>query len=124
MTTIREWQKDVYKNSTEHGWNEDAMHCGYVGNDPNPQAVNYEMFGARMALIHSEVSEALEEGRVGCFVMYYVNDKQEGVVVELADVIIRCLDLAEALKLDIESAMVAKHEYNKTRPYRHGNKKL
>lgn len=38
---------------------------------------------------------------------------------ELADVIIRALDISRRLEIDIEQAVIAKHEYNKTRPYKH-----
>jgi hypothetical protein len=37
--------------------------------------------------------------------------------------VIRILDLCGALGIDLEEAMRMKHEYNKTRPYRHGGKK-
>jgi hypothetical protein len=46
--------------------------------------------------------------------------KPEGLVVELADAVIRCMDLCGALGLDLEEAIRAKHEYNLSRPYRHG----
>lgn len=39
---------------------------------------------------------------------------------ELADVIIRILDMAEAKDWNIAKAIIEKHEYNKTRPYKHG----
>ncbi len=42
---------------------------------------------------------------------------------ELADIIIRTLDLASAMNVDIGEAILKKHEYNKSRSYRHGNKR-
>lgn len=39
---------------------------------------------------------------------------------EMADVIIRVMDLAGALDLNLEEAIVAKLEHNKTRPMKHG----
>jgi NTP pyrophosphatase (non-canonical NTP hydrolase) len=39
---------------------------------------------------------------------------------ELADVMIRLLDLAGGLGIDIEWHVNAKYEYNQTRPYKHG----
>jgi len=42
----------------------------------------------------------------------------------MADVLIRVLDWFGSEDLDIESIVRQKHEYNKTRPYRHGNKEL
>ena len=46
-------------------------------------------------MIHSELSEALEEYRNGHAVteIYYNGDKPEGVPVELVDVVIRLLDV-------------------------------
>ena len=52
------------------------------------------------------------------------NGKPEGFGVEIADAIIRCLDLTEALGIDIGERILEKHEYNGTRPHRHGGKKL
>ena len=49
--------------------------------------------------------------------------KPEGVAVELADCVIRILDYCGHAGIDIEEASRIKHEYNKTRPYRHGGKK-
>ena len=49
--------------------------------------------------------------------------KPEGVAVELADCVIRIMDYCGHAGIDIEEAIRIKHEYNKTRPYRHGGKK-
>ena len=43
-----------------------------------------------------------------------------GAEVELADVVIRIMDMAEARGWNVAGAIVAKHEFNKTRPYKHG----
>tara|TARA_A100001037_G_scaffold298504_1_gene322349 strand:+ start:204 stop:527 length:324 start_codon:yes stop_codon:yes gene_type:complete len=77
-----------------------------------------------IALIHSELSEALEEFRVNDNLnIRYENGKPEGFVVELADVLIRIFDLSGKYKLDLHNALEEKIQYNKTRKYRHGNKK-
>jgi NTP pyrophosphatase (non-canonical NTP hydrolase) len=85
-----------------------------------------------LCLIHSEVSEALEDYRehgAEDWDVRYEEDKQgnpkpEGFGIELADVLIRVFDLAEAVNIDMELMLRIKMAYNKTRPYRHGGKYL
>lgn len=84
-------------------------------------------FGDIIALCHTELSEALDEYREGTPIhQTYIpsSGKPEGVPVELADVLIRILDACGHYGIDIEFALGAKIEYNKTRPYRHGGKVL
>lgn len=70
-----------------------------------------------LCLIHSEVSEALEAYRNNV-----PNTHRNCLEEELADVIIRVFDMTEGLGIDIIRAVNLKHEYNKTREYRHGGK--
>jgi NTP pyrophosphatase (non-canonical NTP hydrolase) len=88
-------------------------------------------FGDRIALIHTELSEALEAFRVvgleGVQCNYQRLDegkKPEGVPSELADVVIRVADLCGTYGIDLQSAVKEKLAYNRTREYRHGGKKL
>ena len=79
--------------------------------------------GELIALMHSELSEALEAIR---------NDNPPddkipeftGVEAELADVIIRIMDMAAAKGYRVGEAVIAKINYNKNRPYKHGGKKF
>lgn len=81
----------------------------------------------KLCLIHSEVSEALEEYREeddsGADQDENRHWKPVGLIHELADAVIRIADLCGALELDLEGAIVRKHEYNKSRPFRHGGKR-
>lgn len=76
---------------------------------------------ASLALITSEVSEAMEDVRRGLWDALD-RDKPVGVVSELADVILRCCNLAGAAGLDLAGAVQKKLAYNRTRPQRHGGK--
>ncbi len=79
----------------------------------------------KLVLIHSEVTEALESWRNGeepDFV--HPDGKPDGWGVELADVIIRCLDLATQHGLNMEDMLLRKMMYNAGRPYRHGGKRV
>ncbi len=79
----------------------------------------------RLALIHSEVSEALEALRESDdlhMTRTGSNQKPDGFVVELADVVIRIADLCGQLNLDLENAITEKMFYNSRREYKHGKR--
>ena len=79
-----------------------------------------------LALIHSEVSEALECLREHDPAKAWLlrSGKPEGFRFEIADVLIRCADLCGRLGIDLEFAVKEKMAFNETRPHRHGGKRL
>jgi len=75
--------------------------------------------GEMLCLIHSEISEALEALRHG----NPPDDKVpefSGVETELADAVIRIMDLAHARGWRVAQAIEAKMKFNATRAYKHG----
>lgn len=70
---------------------------------------------ADLALIHSEVSEALEAFRLG---------DRAHFAEELADVLIRVVGLAHGLEIDLGAEAIAKVEKNRARAFKHGGKRL
>jgi NTP pyrophosphatase (non-canonical NTP hydrolase) len=86
--------------------------------------------GEQIALMHSELSEALEEVRNGKpLTQIYHSDspsgpKPEGFAAELADVLIRVADTCEKYGVPLAEAVEEKLVYNATRPYRHGGKAM
>ena len=80
---------------------------------------NFDVFGNKLALVHSEVTEVLEAIRK--------NKGSEEIVEEIADVLIRSLDLYAAMRNggfithSLDEILFNKIEKNKARPKLHGN---
>lgn len=93
---INQLCKEAFKTAQSKGWHDEKRENGTM-----------------FALMHSEVSEALEADRLG---------EEENVVEELADVCIRIFDFCGMNEYDLEHAILKKMEKNKYRPYKHGGK--
>lgn len=121
--TISEMVERAHANAVAHGfWNPEIE------------------FGTAIALVHSELSEALEQMRAGNRIrpgdpvpmVYYSGGgyvataptkcclKPEGVAIELADAVIRIADLCGHMGIDLDAAIALKMEYNEGRPFKHG----
>jgi NTP pyrophosphatase (non-canonical NTP hydrolase)/DNA-binding CsgD family transcriptional regulator len=77
--------------------------------------------GEMIALMHSELSEALEALRHGNPPDSHIPEFK-GTEAELADVVIRIMDYGAARGLRIGEAVEAKMAFNANRPHKHGGK--
>lgn len=103
--------REANDNAKRHGWNE------------------YLTVLEMLALIHSEISEAVEILRDTGNDFYKLritrknkDFKPEGFPIELADIIIRTCNVAGRIDMNLEGAIREKLNYNKTRPIKHGRK--
>ena len=97
---------DIFNIAATHGWHDKKIDIP-----------------TRCVLLHSEISEAFEHYRHHNRMSDHIPD-YTGVEEELADTIIRILDMAAEHKLDIVGAIIEKIRFNKTRSYKHGGKKV
>lgn len=76
----------------------------------------------KLSLIISEIVEAIEADRTNKTHDDHL-PTHSAIGCELADAVIRCMDLAGELGIDLGQYIVDKLAYNRGRPFRHGNKK-
>lgn len=103
--TLTQLQRDIHDNNVAKGFYDEPVEDG-----------------TRLALIHSEVSEALEVVRHD---EHAPSEKCPGVshlAEELADIVIRVFDFAGYKDIDLARAIEAKVQYNLSRPHKHGKR--
>lgn len=96
----------IFQNAVQKGWWDEERNDGEL-----------------LALMHGEISEALEGIRVGNPADDHI-PQYTSAEAELADVVIRIMDMAFARDWDVAGAIVAKAIYNMSRPRMHGGKKF
>ncbi len=114
--TLNEYAQTIHQTAVNHGW--------WPAEGRN--------FGEQLALMHSEISEALEHWREHRPAVFYSDGgKPDGWAVELLDCVIRILDTIHSegrgpdnLQLDIDDLLRQKMTYNDSRPYKHGGKRI
>lgn len=97
------------------GWWARRVEVYHIGTDTFDKyaLLQRDFYPEKIALIHSEISEALEGLRTSCQDKHLPH--RLSVEVELADACIRIFDLAGAMGLDLGGAIAEKLEYNQTR---------
>lgn len=112
--SIKKLQQEVHDSNAVAGWWTDLTSgLNLVEEARLGTRLGKAIVAEKLCLVHSEVSEAMEASRKNL-----MDDKlthRKGVEVELADAVIRILDLCGALNLDLDGAIKEKREYNAKR---------
>lgn len=108
--TLAELQQECYEIARSKGW---------------WPAGREKLVPELLMLMVTELAEAMEEWRNGhgpTETYFRENGKPEGFPMELADLMIRVLDCAGGLGINLQEAIETKMAYNRTRAHRHGGK--
>lgn len=111
MKTLNQIRDEAHKLAKEKGWH-------------SFEETNNQFRMRAILLMHSELSELVELLRNET--LHSQCDKPIDLTCEeeeIADVFIRAFDYCGRMKIDIDRAIKLKHDYNKTRSIRHGDKK-
>lgn len=115
IEAIRDLQEKIHEGNVNAGWWTDLDSGANLAEEArNRTRLGKAIIAEKLALIHSEVSEALEGARKNL-----PDDKlphRPMIEVEMADTVIRILDACGALKLDLAGAIYEKLQFNKQRP--------
>lgn len=123
LSSPHELQVDVNKLATLNGFHEHTYAPGEECCTEQVEIRELQMAGNIMAEA-AEIWEELRKGVDPCEVRTSADGKLEGVPIELADVVIRCFDMAAEIGIDLWDVVYQKHRYNLSRPFKHGNKQF
>ena len=117
VEVIRELQNEIHADNVKAGWWTDLTaipeQSNLVRHVQRGSRLGKALVAEKLCLVHSEVSEAMEGARKSL-----QDDKlphRKMLEVELADAVIRILDLCGACSLDIAGAIAEKRAYNAVR---------
>lgn len=106
IKTFTGLQREAHLRAVESGW--------WIEYHAGDATLRKHFIAGKIALVHSEVSEALEGFRKNKMDEHLPHRKS--IEVEFGDAIIRMFDLADELGLDLEGAIIEKMAYNSIRP--------
>ena len=111
--------EEANKNARAKGfWDDYDGSMEVLAGTPGRQWLHSTAIQAAIARMHSELSEALEGVRHNNPVDKHL-PAFNSLETELADVIIRIMDMSVELDLDVAEAVIAKMKFNTKRPYKH-----
>ena len=106
---------EIHDNAVKHGFYEEADDMiAYLAVNDLPGLVKV----TKTNFVLAQLAKIMSEG--GEAVAAIQHDEWEELPEELADIVIRTLDLADYLGYPIGDVILAKMEKNKNRPYKHG----
>ena len=135
---LNKWAEEIHNNAVAHGWHTGERSFGDIvalcHSELSEALEEYRAGRPLLWFACEEIKdnpdicnpkdefECLNYGKeTDC---KYRSKKPEGIAVEMIDCVIRILDWCAKEGVDVDNLLQMKHEYNRTRPYRHGGKLL